>query len=142
MLSSSKKIAELEATIAEQNAATEELNVAYNAALAAKVTELSKLQTTVTDLTSKLGITPQFESSIFAAPPGQIGAVGLDQLEPGFIEKLSESRCAGALVLLVWITVGFNADDALNHRFNGHFSSRLVWYKIMKGPNGIAATPT
>ena len=56
MLSSSKKIAELEATIAEQNAATEELNVAYNAALAAKVTELSKLQTTVTDLTSKLGI--------------------------------------------------------------------------------------
>ena len=40
MLSSSKKIAELEATIAEQNAATEELNVAYNAALAAKVTEL------------------------------------------------------------------------------------------------------
>ena len=35
--------------------------------------------------------------------------------EPSFIEKLTQSGCARAFVLRVWIAAGFNADDPLDH---------------------------
>ena len=66
-----------------------------------------------------------------AAPLRQIGLVRADHVEPSFIEKLTKSRRARALVLRVWIAVGFNADNALdygvNSRSSGLFPQRIRW---------------
>src|SRR5262249_43847189 len=53
-----------------------------------------------------------------------------DHVEPRFVEKLTKSRCARAFVLRVWVAVGFNADDPLDHGVNSHCSSRLLPLRI------------
>ena len=61
----------------------------------------------------------------------KIGSVRADHVEPSFVEKLTKSHRARALVLRVWIAVGFNADNALdygvNSRCSGLFPLRIRW---------------
>src|SRR5262249_15816757 len=53
--------------------------------------------------------------------------MGADHVEPSFVEKLAKSSCARAFVLRVWVAVGFNADDLLDHSVNSCCcSGRLV----------------
>jgi len=65
-----------------------------------------------------------------AAPLSQVGSVRADHVEPRFVEKLTKSRCARALVLRVWIAVGFNADDPLNHGVNNRSGNRSFPLRI------------
>ena len=78
------------------------------------------------NLTSYFGISPQFQGFVLTAPASQIGTVRPDQVEPGFIEKLTQSRRARAFVLRVGIAVGFNTDDPLDHRVDGRSASKII----------------
>jgi hypothetical protein len=51
------------------------------------------------NLTSYFGISPQFQGFVLTAPASQVRTVRPDQVEPGFIEKLTQSRRARAFVL-------------------------------------------
>ena len=49
-----------------------------------------------------------------------LGPVRSDQIEPGFVDKLTKSCRAGMAILGVWIAVQFNLDDPFDHRIDGY----------------------
>jgi hypothetical protein len=70
--------------------------------------------------------------------PGPNPADTLDQVKPGFIEKLSESDYAGPTILCVGIAIGLSRNDPLDERTHRGRATKLVWLtKIsIQAPSG------
>ena len=64
-----------------------------------------------------------------------------DHVEPSFVEKLTKSRRARAFVLRIWIAVGFNPDDSLDHGVNSRPSGRLFALRIGRQIRGGRTEP-
>ena len=78
------------------------------------------------DFTGKRRLSTQFQNFALAMSPNQIRSVRSDQVEPGFVEKLTEACCARAAILRIWIAAQFNFNDPFDHPIDSGLASQLV----------------
>src|SRR5262249_21891960 len=64
-----------------------------------------------------------------------------DHVEPRFVEKLTKSRCARTFVLRVWIAVGLNADDPVDHGVDSRSGNRSFLMRI-RWPISVVHPPS
>src|SRR6476619_3520236 len=72
------------------------------------------------DLSSHVRVQPQVQNFSFGALFDQIRSMGAHQKQPSLIQKLTEARCAGALVLKLSIAVRLYLDDLIDNTVDVH----------------------
>src|SRR5262249_52401746 len=79
------------------------------------------------NLPIKCGVPPQFQDLVRAAFPDQVRAVRSDQIEPSFIEKLTQASCTGSLVFRVCVARRLYLDNSIYYRFENYPISWSFW---------------